>query len=231
MKRIFATLMVVVLFVALMTSTCYAMEDYPEAQVVEGTTGDALPGDEDVISQDWLTDLWDYIRANKSNITTLCLVAAGLLFELGAIYFKKKIWPAIEKFLKQQSEKTMEMAKASGQITQTNKKQFEEILGEFKAIIADGSEREKTLLKAMETERKTKEEYKALCEQLVTRYNVMVTALMAQEQMTYETLMSAKLTDVRKEEIEKQHLQYKAALEAATNPVSDEVSKDEGMEA
>ena len=78
---------------------------------------------------------------------------------------------------------------------------------------------------------KTKEEYKDLCIQLMTQNKVMVTALMAQEQMTYETLMSAKLTDVRKEEIEKQHLQFKSAFEVASNPIPEAVNKDEVVEA
>ena len=231
MKRIFAAMMVVVLFVALMTSTCYATEDYPEAQVVEGTTGDALAGDEDVISQDWLTDLRDSIRENKDDIAALCIVLAGALFEAGLIYFKKKVWPQIESFVKKQSENAMEMAKASGKITQKNKEQFEEVLAEVKSILAEGSERESILLKAMETETKTKDEYKALCEKMFVYLNTVATAMAAQEQMTYETLMSAKLTDVRKEEIEKQHLQNKALLLAALNPVSEVVNKDETVEA
>lgn len=218
MKRV---LLVVLLAVCLMFASvisCAAME----VEIAEGAAEEEV---------DWLTDLNDAIKENKDDVIALCLALAGILFEAGVIFFYKKIWPKLETFIKQQSEKAMEMAKASGQITQTNKNQFDEILKEVKSILTDGSEREQILLKAMETETKTKEEYKALCEQMMTRYGVMVTALIAQEQMTYETLMSAKLTDVRKEEIEKQHLQSKALLEAAANSVSEAVSENEAVEA
>ncbi len=231
MKRIFVVLTIVMLIMAFLSSTCYAMEDSPVVQEGEETDGDVVGGGDDTVPQDWLTDLRDAIRANKDDIAALCIILAGALFEAGVIYFKKKIWPAIDKFIKQQSEKAMEMAKASGQITQANKKQFEEVLQEVRAILTDGSERERVLLNAMETEAKTKEEYKDLCIQLMTQNKVMVTALMAQEQMTYETLMSAKLTDVRKEEIEKQHLQFKSAFEVASNPIPEAVNKDEVVEA
>lgn len=231
MKRIFVVLTIVMLIMAFLSSTCYAMEDYPVVKEGEETDGDVVGGGDDTVPQDWLTDLRDAIRANKEDITTLCLAVAGILFEIGAVYFYKKIWPKIEEFIKQQSEKALEMAKASGKITQKNKEQFEEVLTEVRAILADGSERESILLKAMETETKTKDEYKALCEKMFVYLNTLATAMAAQEQMTYETLMSAKLTDVRKEEIEKQHLQNKTLLLAAVNPATEGVNKDEVVEA
>ena len=205
MKRIFLIAFILCIVMATMLP-CSAIEVHTEAAAVT----DAIDVGEGDFSTDWLTDLWETIKEHKSDIMTLALLIVAAIFEIAWKHFSKKVLPIILQAL----EKVKEMATAAGKITQTNKEQFSEVIGEMKGILAAGGDREKVLLDALAISEKNKEEYKAMCEQHAVQNQIMVTALMAQEQMIYETLMSAKLTDARKEELEKQHLYLKGKYEA-----------------
>ena len=109
---------------------------------------------------------------------------------------------------------------------QTTKTNFELAINELKQILQEDEAREKRLCEAIAASEGNKEEYRAMCEKYEVQNKALVAALLAQEQMVYESLMSAKLTDVRKEEIERQHLErmnaYKALMPSENGGDADE---------
>lgn len=205
MKRIFLIAFILCIVMAAMLP-CSAMEVHTDTSAET----DVVDVGDGGFSTDWLTDLWETIKEHKSDIMTVVLLIVAAIFELAWKNFSKNVLPTITKAL----EKVKEMATAAGKITQTNKEQFSEVIGEVRGVLAAGGDREKVLLNALALSETREKEYKVMCEQYAAQNQTLVTALMAQEQMNYETLMSAKLTDARKEEIEKQHLYLKGKYEA-----------------
>lgn len=214
MKRMFFATFLVVCLMTVLFVPCVAVETALPDMTVEQQGG-----------FDWLTDLWDTVMAHKSDILTVFILAVATLYEIGSSKIKNKVIPGVEKACK----KAKEIAGVAGQITQDNKAQFKEMIEEMRGILAAGSEHENLLLAALEQSEATKEEYKRLFEAQLLNMQTLSSALMAQEQMAYETLMSAKLTDVRKEEIERQHLRLKAIFEAIGTAEEKRGEEDETM--
>lgn len=210
MKRILIfTAIIVVLFSAVFP--CFAEETASEDAMAAEVTVDETA--EDDVGWDWLS------QAYEDGISFLGLHAdeiAAAIILISSFMDKKKTKVVTDEVLpkvKEQGKVVIDMAEAAGNIIKENKAAFFENLTEMKKILNDDEEREKRLLAALDTEHKTTEQYQALCEQYVDMLHTFAAAAISQGAMTYEALMSAKLTDVRKEEIEKEYLKNKAMYE------------------
>jgi hypothetical protein len=215
MKRIFL-IIAVIMTVMMFMLPCFAEETAvvtSEAVSVDTEAVTVVEGDVNTSTQDWLTNLFslgvDFLDEYEDRIMAGVLLVAAIIYKAGAATIKKKILPKIEK----QGENAMGMITAAGKLTKTNKENFETVIDEVRSILAEDSEREKRLLTALETEHKTTEEYRNMCEQYRKQICEFSSVSLAQSAMIYEALMSAKLTDVRKEEIEKQYLKQKEFYE------------------
>ena len=230
MKRIFCGILAALVLMILLVAPCFAADATATEVIVEGgTVIDAVPEsgiageapDETQVT-DVLTDGWNWLMGHKDDIMAGILLIAATLYKLGTSAIKKKILPDITK----QSETTTEIAAAAGKLTQANKANFEAAISELKKILDGDEERETRLCEAIAASERNKEEYRNMCEKYEVQNKALVAALLAQEQMVYESLMSAKLTDVRKEEIERQHLErmnaYKALMPSENGGDADE---------
>lgn len=211
MKKCFLFL-AVIMTVMLLAFPCSA-EDAASV-TAEETSTDAgsvtiVDGGEKVATGDWLTNLFsfgmDFLDEYEDRIMAGVLLVAAIIYKTGAATIKKKILPKIEK----QGENAMGMITVAGKLTKTNKENFDAVINEVKGVLAEDSEREKRLLTALDTERKTTEAYREICENYENMIREFSSASLSQGAMVYEALMSAKLTDVRKEEIEKRYLEQK----------------------
>lgn len=212
MKRVFFIFLTVALiFTAVLP--CWA----EGLTVVDGAEeGEALQEDEPAVGGeiDVITDFWNWIMGHKDDIMAMILLVAAALYKWGAGAIKKKIIPALE----EQGTTVADMASAAGKITLANKDNFEKVMDEVRELIRSGGEREKVFLEAVKICDDSKAQYAEMCGKLEAQNAALASALMAQEQMIYETLMSARLTDARKEEVETQHLKLKATYEALLVP-------------
>lgn len=230
MKRVFSGILAALVLMILLVAPCFAQETeiaspetsgahIEDADIPSEETADAEePGEEiiDDTSADILTDAWNWVMDKKDDIMAIILLIAAALYKLGSAVIKKKILPEITK----QSERVTEMASAAGKITQTNAANFMATVEEFKKILNEDEEREKRLSEAIAASERNREEYRQMCEKYEAQNKALVASLVAQEQMVYEALMSAKLTDVRKEEIERQHLKRLNEYESLEDTVN-----------
>lgn len=212
MKRIFIILVAVLMVVSL-SLPCFANEAVLESE----TAGLETVVDDTAYDEETMDVIAEIIGFVKYFFGEYAAEMAAAVIGVVAIVFKKKfkqfvevIFPAIKK----QVNATVEMAAEAGKITVENKKYVEDSLSQMKKILENDEEREKRLVEALETERKTTEEYRAMCEGYEAAIKEFAAAALSQGSMVYDALMSAKLTDVRKEEIEKQYLKGKAVYEA-----------------
>lgn len=221
MKRVFIVF-IALLAVITLVLPCFANEAVPEVDPIESET--VIEDATDGVGEDVLSEIFGFVKYFFGEYAAeLAAAALGLV----AIVFKKKFKNFVEVILpsiKKQVSTTIEMAAAAGKLTEENKNNFEQSLSKMKEILDGDEEREKRFLEALETERKTTEEYRALCEGYRATIKEFAAAALSQGEMVYDALMSAKLTDVRKAEIEKQHLKSKAVYE-------DIISREDGGDA
>ena len=199
MKRIWIVFTVVLLMMTL-ALPCFAETATEENVWVQ------------IFGFDIVTEGYNWIMGHKDDIMAGVLLVAAALYKWGSGVLKKKVIPKLEA----QSDTTTNIATAAGKLTQANKEYFKQALEEVKAVMAEGGEREKVFLQAVEVLEKSKEEYRLMCEQMIDQNDKLRAALMAEGQMVYEALMSAKLTDARREEIEAKYLKLRSEYEALT---------------
>ena len=231
MKRIFLFL-AVIMAVLTFALPCFAEEPQSvtmEVASVDTEAATVMEGEENATTQDWLTELFgiglEFLDEYEDRIMAGVLLVVAIIYKVGSATVKKKILPKIE----QQGANAIEMISAAGKLTKTNKENFDAVISEVKGVLAEDNEREKRLISALETERMTTEAYREICKNYENMIREFSSASLSQGAMVYEALMSAKLTDVRKEEIERQYLGNKAVYENILYEIK-EGSGDEDVE-
>lgn len=211
MKRLFSIFCVLLIVLNFVAFSCYAQEtddemtvetEAPvESETVETGEEDELGGADNPIkqTQDWLTEFWETLMSHKDDIMAAILFIVATLYELGSKRLSKKVLPMVQA----QSKTNTSIANATGKVVEANREYFERAI------------------EALEVSEKTKEQYRVMCEKYKEQNEKVIKASLSLEQMIYEALMSAKLSDLRKEEIERQHIMCKRNYEALLDDLKD----------
>lgn len=215
MKRIFFVLVTVVL-VLMAVMPCFAQETLTVEEIPTGTVEVGAK------IKDWVTVAYEWTMSHWDDIMGIVLFVAAIIYKFGSGVFKNKILPELQA----QGNTTIAMASAAGKLTQATKENFDKVIKEVKEFLIQAEERELSLTEALAEAGRSKEEYRLLCECYQQKNQEIATALLAQEQMIYDTLMSAKLTDMRKAEIERQHLANKTAYQALAARIEGEANAE-----
>ena len=195
--------------IVLIVLSAFSIVGNAEESADTGALDEAFDTLKDVFSSldvDW-ESLRAYAMENKSDIATIALLVVAAIMRSIAKTTAKKVLPEAAA----QIRATKELADGiATQDTEREKKNeawkaaADIILNKMQEKLDESEERDKLLARSTAALEASDKRY---CEMT----QLLATALMTQATTTYDALMSAKLTDIRKEEIERNYLEQRAA--------------------
>ena len=195
--------------IMLIVLSAFSIVGYAEDGVESGALDDAFDALKTAFSS--LDVDWDSLRAyaleNKSDIVTIVLLVVAAIMRSMAKTIAKKVLPEAAAQIKATKELADGIATKDDERAKKNeawKQAADNILNKMQEKLDESEERDKLLARSTAALKASDKRY---CEMT----QLLATALMTQATTTYDALMSAKLTDIRKEEIERNYLEQRAA--------------------
>lgn len=204
MKKIILFTLIMLMAISVFSIVCFAEEatDSGSLDAAFGSLKEAFSS----LEIDW-ESLKAYAMENKDDIVAVVLVIVLAIMKGIVNKIVKKVGPEVAKQTRDIAELAVNMVDHENQVAKDNKEWRElanGILEKMQEKLDNAEERDKLLARSTLALEKSDARYAAM-----TR--ILAEAFMAQATTSYDALMSAKLTDIRKEEIEANYLNQKKA--------------------
>ena len=202
MKKVITFIMIM-----LIVLSAFSIVGNAEESADTGALDEAFDTLKDVFSSldvDW-ESLRAYAMENKSDIATIALLVVAAIMRSIAKTTAKKVLPEAAAQIKATKELADGIATQDSEREKKNeawKAAADLVLDKMQDKLNESEERDKLLTRATEALEASDKRYSEMTKLLAE-------AFMLQATTNYDTLMSAKLTDIRKAEIEKNYLNQK----------------------
>lgn len=202
MKKIILFTLIMLMAVFVFSIVCFA-EETSDGGTLD-TAFDSLKEAFSSLEIDW-ESLKAYAMENKNDVVAVVLAIVLVIMKGIVNKMVKKLGPEVAEQTSNLAELAVNMVDHENQVAKDNKEWREKangILEKMQEKLDNAEERDKLLARSTLALEKSDARYAAMTK-------ILAEAFMAQATTNYDALMSAKLTDIRKQEIESNYLNQK----------------------